>query len=61
MKMKVLEMLEDDLKDADISKKVILDLIEAIHAAERRQADLDARIFAEEKRTLKVRIACFQG
>lgn len=56
-------MLEDDLKDADISKegKVILDLIEAIHAAERRQADLDARIFAEEKRTLKVRIACFQG
>ncbi|XXG44779.1 hypothetical protein AAC387_Pa02g0041 [Persea americana] len=45
----------ENLKDADVSneEKVILDLIQAIHAAERRQADLDARIFAEEKRILK--------
>ncbi|RWR71839.1 Mitochondrial inner membrane protein Mitofilin [Cinnamomum micranthum f. kanehirae] len=46
---------EENLKDADVSneEKIILDLIQAIHAAERRQADLDARIFSEEKRILK--------
>lgn len=33
--------------------KIILDLIEAIHAAEKKQAESDASIFAEEKRILK--------
>ncbi|XP_072979966.1 MICOS complex subunit MIC60, mitochondrial [Typha angustifolia] len=33
--------------------KYILDLIEAIHAAERKQAESDAYIFSEEKRKLK--------
>ncbi|KAJ4746083.1 MICOS complex subunit MIC60 [Rhynchospora pubera] len=33
--------------------KVVVDLIEAIHAAERQQAESDAYIFAEEKRRLK--------
>lgn len=57
--MKVSGEREENLKDADVSsdEKVILDLIQAIHVAERRQADLDARIFAEEKRLLKVWIA----
>lgn len=57
--MKVSGERAENLKDADVSneEKVILDLIQAIHAAERRQADLDARIFAEEKRILKVWIA----
>lgn len=57
--MKVSGEREENLKDADVSneEKVILDLIQAIHAAERRQADLDARIFSEEKRILKVWIA----
>lgn len=41
--------------DVYVSKdgKVVLDLLEAIHTAERRQADLDARIFSEEKRLMK--------
>ncbi|XP_074571336.1 MICOS complex subunit MIC60, mitochondrial isoform X2 [Curcuma longa] len=33
--------------------KIILDLIEAIHAAEKKQAEADASMFAEEKRILK--------
>ncbi|XP_008812718.2 MICOS complex subunit MIC60-like isoform X2 [Phoenix dactylifera] len=33
--------------------KIILDLIDAIHAAERKQAESDAYIFAEEKKKLK--------
>ncbi|KAJ4760418.1 MICOS complex subunit MIC60 [Rhynchospora pubera] len=33
--------------------KVVVDLIEAIHAAERQQAESDAYIFADEKRRLK--------
>ncbi|XP_076883394.1 MICOS complex subunit MIC60, mitochondrial-like [Bidens hawaiensis] len=39
----------------DVSKNgtLILDLLEAIHTAEKRQADLDARVFSEEKRLLK--------
>lgn len=43
------------VKDVDIPKdeKMILGFIEAIHAAERRQAELDARIYAEEKRIMK--------
>lgn len=33
--------------------KIVLDIIEAIHAAEKRQADADAHMYAEEKRKLK--------
>ncbi|CAN6250321.1 unnamed protein product [Urochloa humidicola] len=33
--------------------KVVLDIIEAIHAAEKKQADADAYIYSEEKRKLK--------
>ncbi|KAI3824442.1 hypothetical protein L1987_05902 [Smallanthus sonchifolius] len=32
---------------------LVLDLLEAIHTAEKRQADLDAHIFSEEKRLMK--------
>jgi hypothetical protein len=39
-------------------QKVVVDLIEAIRAAERQQAESDAYIFAEEKRRLKV-LFCF--
>lgn len=44
-----------DLSDVYVSKdgKLILDFLQAIHAAEQRQAELDARIFAEEKRSIK--------
>lgn len=44
-----------DLSDVFVSKdgKLILDFLQAIHAAEQRQADLDARILAEEKRAIK--------
>lgn len=43
-------------KDGYISKdgKLVLDFLQAIHAAEKRQADLDARVFNEEKKMLKV-------
>ncbi|PKA58083.1 hypothetical protein AXF42_Ash019309 [Apostasia shenzhenica] len=34
---------------------LVLDLIEAIHAAERKQAESDANVFTEEKRRLKER------
>jgi mitofilin len=33
--------------------KIVLDIIEAIHAAEKKQADSDAYMFSEEKRKLK--------
>uniref|UniRef100_A0A0D9WA35 MICOS complex subunit MIC60 n=1 Tax=Leersia perrieri TaxID=77586 RepID=A0A0D9WA35_9ORYZ len=33
--------------------KIVLDIIEAIHAAERKQADIDAYMYSEEKRKLK--------
>uniref|UniRef100_A0A0E0DIW5 MICOS complex subunit MIC60 n=1 Tax=Oryza meridionalis TaxID=40149 RepID=A0A0E0DIW5_9ORYZ len=33
--------------------KIVLDIIEAIHAAERKQADADAYMYSEEKRKLK--------
>ncbi|KAG2569117.1 hypothetical protein PVAP13_7NG386200 [Panicum virgatum] len=33
--------------------KVVLDIIEAIHAAEKKQADADAYMYSEEKRKLK--------
>ncbi|KAK6922957.1 Mitochondrial inner membrane protein Mitofilin [Dillenia turbinata] len=49
------EASADDLKDAYISNdgKLVLDFLQAIHAAEKRQADIDARKFTEEKRVLK--------
>ena len=46
----------EGLDDAYISKdgKLLLDFLEAIHAAENRQAELDNRVYSEEKRALKV-------
>jgi len=46
----------EDSNDVYISKdgKLVLDFLQAIHAAEKRQAELDARVFAEEKRKIKV-------
>ncbi|KAK7358937.1 hypothetical protein VNO77_00878 [Canavalia gladiata] len=45
----------EGLKDGYVSKdgKLVLDFLQAIHAAEKRQADLDARAFNEEKKLLK--------
>lgn len=45
----------EDSNDAYLSKdgKLVLDFLQAIHAAEKRQAELDAQIFAEEKRKMK--------
>ncbi|XP_004302200.1 PREDICTED: MICOS complex subunit MIC60 [Fragaria vesca subsp. vesca] len=45
----------EGLDDAYISKdrKLVLDFLEAIHAAESRQAELDQRVSSEEKRALK--------
>ncbi|KAK9990177.1 hypothetical protein SO802_025162 [Lithocarpus litseifolius] len=44
-----------ELNDGYITKdgKLVLDFLQAIHAAEKRQAELDAHVFAEEKRALK--------
>lgn len=46
----------EELGDGYISKdgKLVLDFLQTIHAAESRQAELDARMYAEEKRALKV-------
>lgn len=48
----------EQVRDEESSKdgKIVLDLIEAIHAAEKKQAESDAFVFAEERRVLKV---CF--
>ncbi|KAE9610278.1 putative mitochondrial inner membrane protein Mitofilin [Lupinus albus] len=45
----------EELNDGYISKdgKLVLDFLQAIHAAEKRQADLDAHVFNEEKKVLK--------
>lgn len=45
----------EELNNGYLSRdgKVVLDFLQAIHAAEQRQAELDARAFAEEKRALK--------
>ncbi|KAL3591620.1 hypothetical protein D5086_010260 [Populus alba] len=45
----------EELNDGYITKdgKLVLDFLEAIHAAEKRQAELDALTFSEEKRALK--------
>ncbi|KAL5215993.1 hypothetical protein ABZP36_007394 [Zizania latifolia] len=44
------EVISTDTSD---DGKIILDIIEAIHAAERKQADTDAYMYSEEKRKLK--------
>ncbi|KAB1998665.1 hypothetical protein ES319_D12G105300v1 [Gossypium barbadense] len=45
----------EELNEGYLSKdgKLVLDFLQAIHAAEKQQAELDARAFAEEKRELK--------
>ncbi|PKI76362.1 hypothetical protein CRG98_003284 [Punica granatum] len=45
----------EELGEAAASKdgKLILDFLQAIHAAELRQAELDARAFTEEKKAMK--------
>ncbi|GMI67649.1 hypothetical protein like AT4G39690 [Hibiscus trionum] len=45
----------EELNDGYLSKdgRLVLDFLQAIHAAEKRQAELDAHAFAEEKRALK--------
>ncbi|KAJ6908066.1 MICOS complex subunit MIC60-like isoform X1 [Populus alba x Populus x berolinensis] len=45
----------EELNEGYLTKdgKLVMDFLEAIHAAEKRQADLDALAFAEEKRALK--------
>lgn len=52
MTLKVIE----GLGDAYISKdgKLVLDFLQALHEAERRQAEIDAHLFAEEKKHMKV-------
>ncbi|KAL2906049.1 A disintegrin and metalloproteinase with thrombospondin motifs 4 [Bienertia sinuspersici] len=47
------------LGDAYVSGdgKLILDFLQAIHAAEQRQAELDAHVFSEEKRAMKLKDA----
>ena len=46
----------EELNEGYLSKdgKLVLDFLQAIHAAEKRQAELDAHAFTEEKRALKV-------
>ncbi|XP_014515908.1 uncharacterized protein LOC106773685 isoform X2 [Vigna radiata var. radiata] len=45
----------DELRGGYMSEdgKLVFDFLQAIHAAEKRQADLDARVFNEEKKLLK--------
>ncbi|XP_057970536.1 MICOS complex subunit MIC60, mitochondrial [Malania oleifera] len=45
----------EDLKDAYISEdgKLVLDFLQTIHAAEKRQSELDAHVFNEERRMMK--------
>ncbi|CAJ1938031.1 unnamed protein product [Sphenostylis stenocarpa] len=45
----------DELKGGYVSEdgKLVFDFLQAIHAAEKRQADLDAHVFNEEKKVLK--------
>lgn len=51
----VAEAVKGDDDDVYMSKdgKLVLDFLQAIHTAEKRQADLDAHIFSEEKRLMK--------
>ncbi|CAL0325147.1 unnamed protein product [Lupinus luteus] len=52
---KALSGAMEELNDGYISRdgKLVLDFLQAIHAAEKRQADLDAHVFNEEKKVLK--------
>ncbi|GFP89235.1 micos complex subunit mic60 [Phtheirospermum japonicum] len=54
-KLKDVSSRIEDVNDGYITKdgKLVLDFLQAIHAAEERQAELDARSFTEEKRALK--------
>ncbi|KAL0378430.1 UNVERIFIED_CONTAM: hypothetical protein Sradi_3148500, partial [Sesamum radiatum] len=54
-KLKDISSSMEDLYDGFITKdgKLVLDFLQAIHAAEERQAELDAHFFAEEKRAMK--------
>ncbi|WVZ23484.1 hypothetical protein V8G54_002028 [Vigna mungo] len=47
----------DELRGGYMSEdgKLVFDFLQAIHAAEKRQADLDAHVFNEEKKLLKER------
>lgn len=47
----------EDVHDGYITKdgKLVLDFLQAIHAAEQRQAEMDTRTFTEEMRAMKVR------
>lgn len=56
--MKEVAASVEDTDDVNVSKDgtLVLDLLEAIHAAEKRQADIDARIFSQEKRLMKARL-----
>ncbi|NP_001335242.1 MICOS complex subunit MIC60-like protein isoform 2 [Solanum lycopersicum] len=51
------KMVVEDLGDSYISKdgKLVLDVLQVIHETESRQAELDARLFAEEKKYMKER------
>ncbi|KAB2617383.1 UBX domain-containing protein 4 [Pyrus ussuriensis x Pyrus communis] len=51
------------LNDAYVSKggKLVLDFLQAIHTTEKSQAELDARVFSEEKRKLKVSTITYQN
>lgn len=46
----------EDLEDGYVSKdgKLVIDFLQVVHAAEKRQAEIDARAFNEEKKALKV-------
>ncbi|KAK4417151.1 hypothetical protein Salat_2540700 [Sesamum alatum] len=54
-KLKDISSSMEDVYDGFITKdgKLVLDFLQAIHAAEERQAELDAHFFAEEKRAMK--------
>ncbi|KAK4381411.1 hypothetical protein Sango_2970500 [Sesamum angolense] len=55
LELKDISSSMEDLYDGFITKdgKLVLDFLQAIHAAEERQAELDAHFFAEEKRAMK--------
>ncbi|KAL2240192.1 UNVERIFIED_CONTAM: hypothetical protein Sindi_0660400, partial [Sesamum indicum] len=54
-KLKDISSSMEDVYDGFITKdgKLVLDFLQAIHAAEERQAELDAHFFAEEKKAMK--------
>lgn len=54
--MKALDLMSMESTDDDNPEniKIVLDVIQAIHIAEKRQAESDFHVFQEEKRRLKV-------